>query len=219
MFISHTHDPSDPLPSQQNQLHLGSSSTDSLSSVIRTPPPTPGFKSFKGPLIPQSVSHLSPLTKPALNLPSISVTKTSKSLTHTYTQIITTLQSLSTTTHLSTDIHAYTHNLPTFLRSHRLIQPTSISVRSTTHLALLARVLAPLHASPVVTPALVRLAARKVYAHRVVVVETAERERSLLWGGDVIAAREMLGGGRDGEAGVGPEEVVEQVLEIVPVPL
>jgi hypothetical protein len=62
-----------------------------------------------------------------------------------------------------------------------------------------------------VTPALVALAARKIYLHRIRIAP-AERERSMQWGSDASAVRELL-------AGIGPEEVLEQVLGQVGVPV
>jgi MoxR-like ATPase len=114
-------------------------------------------------------------------------------------------------------VHAYTHDLTIFLRAHRSVA-AGVSARATAHLALLARVLAPLHGVPVVTPALVALALRKVYAHRVVLVgeEESGRDGEAGWdGGDD-------GGTEEGGEGVEEERVelvMEQVLADVPVPL
>lgn len=61
------------------------------------------------------------------------------------------------------------------------------------------------------SPSLVGLAARKVYPHRIEIV-TPEQERSVQWGSTVEAVRDML-------EGVTTEEVIEEVLVAVEVPL
>ena len=66
------------------------------------------------------------------------------------------------------------------------------------------RCLAPLHGLEYATPSLIALAARKIYLHRIEIVEP-ERERSLQWGSDLNAIQELLDG-------VGPEDVIEDVL-------
>jgi hypothetical protein len=71
------------------------------------------------------------------------------------------------------------------------------------------RSLAPLNKVDYVTPALVALAARKVYLHRIRIT-APEKERSMQWGSDLDAVRELLDG-------IGPEEVIEQVLSQVAV--
>lgn len=61
------------------------------------------------------------------------------------------------------------------------------------------------------TPSLVALAARKIYPHRIVLT-TPENERSLQWGSDIEAVRQMLDG-------VVVEDVIDDVLAQVEVPL
>jgi hypothetical protein len=73
-------------------------------------------------------------------------------------------------------------------------------------------VLAPLHSLGYVSPALVALAARKVYAHRVALIADPARERSVMWGSDPAAVREMM-------RGVRVDDVLAQVLEAVETPL
>jgi hypothetical protein len=67
-----------------------------------------------------------------------------------------------------------------------------------------SRCLAPLHGLSYATPSLIALAARKIYLHRIHIT-TPERERSMQWGSDVDAIKELLDD-------VGPEEVIEDVL-------
>jgi hypothetical protein len=71
--------------------------------------------------------------------------------------------------------------------------------------------LAPLHGIDYITPSLVALAARKVYPHRLVIT-TPENERSTQWGSSVEAVAELL-------EGITVEEIIEDVLETVQVPL
>lgn len=71
--------------------------------------------------------------------------------------------------------------------------------------------LAPLHGIDYVTPSLVALAARKIYSHRLVIT-TPENERSTQWGSSVEAVAELL-------EGITVEEIIEDVLETVQVPL
>ncbi|KAL9096878.1 MAG: hypothetical protein Q9165_000842 [Trypethelium subeluteriae] len=73
------------------------------------------------------------------------------------------------------------------------------------------RALAPLHALTFVPPSLVALAARKVYTHRIILVEPND-ERSLQWGSNVETIRELL-------ENVTVQDVIEDVLKTVEVPL
>jgi hypothetical protein len=75
----------------------------------------------------------------------------------------------------------------------------------------LSRVLAPLHSLTYITPSLVALAARKTYPHRVVLA-APERERSLQWGSQLAAVKELMNG-------VTVEDIIEEVLENVDTPL
>jgi len=74
------------------------------------------------------------------------------------------------------------------------------------------RCLAPLHNLDFATPALVSLAAFKVYAHRIELAATADDERSTLWGSSRQAAETYL-------ARVDAEAVIEDVLAGVKVPV
>ena len=62
-----------------------------------------------------------------------------------------------------------------------------------------------------VPPSLVALAVRKIYPHRLVLA-TVENERSLMWGSDPAAIRELL-------EGVTIQDVIEEVLASVEAPL
>jgi MoxR-like ATPase len=110
------------------------------------------------------------------------------------------------------DVTRYQMNLVCFLRMHRAVAG-GVSPAATKHLERLSRSLAPLHGLDYVTPSLVALAAKKVYLHRLqlVPVSAPERERSVQWGSDPAAVAALL-------EGVGPEDVIEEVLGMVEVP-
>ncbi|KAF4120819.1 hypothetical protein GMORB2_2823 [Geosmithia morbida] len=113
---------------------------------------------------------------------------------------------------VNTDIEVtrYQNNVISFLRMHRAVAD-GISPAATKHLELLSRCLAPLHGLTFVTPGLVGLAAAKVYQHRIRITPP-EKERSMQWGSRVEAVESVL-------HHVGPEEVIEDVLGLVPAPL
>lgn len=108
------------------------------------------------------------------------------------------------------DVIRYQMNIVSFLRMHRAVAD-GISPAATKHLEQLARCLAPLHNVDYMTPALLSLAARKVYLHRIRIT-APEKERSMQWGSKLRAVEAVL-------EGVGPEEVIEDVLEMVTAPL
>ncbi|KAK4250241.1 hypothetical protein C7999DRAFT_38752 [Corynascus novoguineensis] len=126
------------------------------------------------------------------------------------------LSELSRAAHTSISVARYQANLVAFLRTHRAVAPGGgVTPTATRHLAQLARSLAALHGLDYVTPSLVALALRKVYLHRVDLVMAAgrpDRERSVQWGSDVRLVRGFL-------EGLGVEDVLEDVLESVKVPL
>ena len=101
-------------------------------------------------------------------------------------------------------------NVVSFLRMHRAVAD-GISPAATKHLGRLMRCLATLHGLDYVTPAMVGLAAKKVYMHR---IRTAspENERSMQWGSTLEAVTALLDG-------VGPEQVVDDVLGMVTAPV
>jgi hypothetical protein len=101
-------------------------------------------------------------------------------------------------------------NIVSFLRVHRAVGG-GISPLATKHFDQLIKSLSPLHRIDFVTPALVALAARKIYIHRIQVVQP-EKERSIQWGSDLKAVENFLDG-------IGPEDIIEEVLELVTAPL
>lgn len=108
------------------------------------------------------------------------------------------------------DVTRYQMNIVSFLRMHRAVAE-GITPSGTKHLDKLMRCLAPLHKLDYVTPALVGLAAKKVYLHRIRIT-SAESERSVYWGSKVEAVAALLDG-------LGPEQVVDEVLGMVTAPL
>ncbi|KAI1818079.1 hypothetical protein GGS20DRAFT_529676 [Poronia punctata] len=114
-------------------------------------------------------------------------------------------------TDVDVEVDRYIMNIIAFLRMHRAVTPGSVQPAATTHFRTLVRSLAALHGLEFVTPELVQLAARKIYAHRIVIVDPS-RERSTQWGSDLAAVKMLL-------EGVQAEDVVEEVLGMVDVPL
>lgn len=120
------------------------------------------------------------------------------------------LRSLADQARLTGEVAAYLHNIVVFMRMSRYIKG-GVTAAATRHLRAVAMSLAPLHGLDYVPPSLIALAARKVYAHRLVLA-TAETERSLQWGSDPEAVKEMLDG-------VTAADVIEDVLGSVETPL
>lgn len=117
---------------------------------------------------------------------------------------------LSEEVEIDVGVIRYQMNIVSFLRMHRAVAD-GISPAATKHLEHLSRCLAPIHKVDFVTPALVGLAARKVYLHRIRVTPP-EQERSMQWGSKLDAVEAILDD-------VGPEEVIEDVLSMVTAPL
>lgn len=123
---------------------------------------------------------------------------------------ITQLRQLSHHVAVDIDVTRYQMNIVSFLRMHRAVGG-GITPQATRHFDTLVKSLASLHGVDYVTPALVCLAARKVYLHRIKMVEPT-RERSMQWGSHLGAIEKLL-------EGWGPEDVVEDVLQSVAAPV
>ncbi|KAM3526975.1 hypothetical protein MY4038_006548 [Beauveria bassiana] len=108
------------------------------------------------------------------------------------------------------DILRYQMNIVSFLRMHRAVDQ-GITPAATKHFGQLMRNLAPLHRLDFVTPALVGLAARKVYLHRIRITEP-HKERSMQWGSRLEAVEALL-------QDMGPEEVLDEVMTMVTAPV
>jgi len=133
---------------------------------------------------------------------------------------------------ISTEIRRYLRDIVVFLRMHRAVRG-GVTAQATVDFELLVRYLfppsslppprfpvlssenrclAPLHNLDFATPALVSLAAFKVYAHRIALVTTAADERSTLWGSSKHAVETYL-------AKLDVEAVIEDVLAGVKAPV
>ncbi|KAJ4389619.1 hypothetical protein N0V93_007090 [Gnomoniopsis smithogilvyi] len=123
---------------------------------------------------------------------------------------VSNLRQLALRVSVDIDVTRYQMNIVSFLRMHRAVGG-GISPQATRHFEVLMKSLAPLHGLDYVTPALVCLAARKVYLHRIRMVDPV-RERSMQWGSELRAIEKLLDGW-------GPEEVVEEVLGMVAAPV
>ncbi|KAF1921295.1 hypothetical protein BDU57DRAFT_435431 [Ampelomyces quisqualis] len=111
---------------------------------------------------------------------------------------------------ISSEVRAYLHNIVVFMRLHRAVAG-GISAMATRHFNALAHALAPLHSLDYISPSLIALAARKIYPHRIVIT-APENERSMQWGSSLEAVKAVLDG-------VTAEDVIEEVLQSVEVPL
>ncbi|KAF2468876.1 uncharacterized protein BDR25DRAFT_53793 [Lindgomyces ingoldianus] len=120
------------------------------------------------------------------------------------------LTALTAEVRISSDVRSYLHNIVVFMRLHRAVAG-GISAMATRHFNTLAHALAPLHGLSYISPSLVALAARKIYPHRIVIT-APENERSMQWGSSLEAVKAVL-------EGVTVEDVIEEVLQSVEVPL
>ncbi|KAK7204374.1 hypothetical protein BZA70DRAFT_311495 [Myxozyma melibiosi] len=111
---------------------------------------------------------------------------------------------------IGAEIRRYMHDIMVFLRMHRAIRG-GISARASRDFELLVRCLCPLHGLNYATPAIVKIAARKTYTHRIT-VPSPEDERSMAYGSDVEAVTKFLQFWT-------PDLVLDDVLDSVPIPL
>lgn len=123
---------------------------------------------------------------------------------------ISDLRQLSSRVSVDIDVTRYLMNIISFLRMHRAVAG-GITPQATRHFQTLVKSLAPLHGLDFVTPPLVCLAARKIYLHRIKMVDPA-KERSMQWGSELVAIEKLLDGW-------GPEDVIEEVLGMVSAPV
>lgn len=120
------------------------------------------------------------------------------------------LRDTTNSVQLTAEIAQYLHNVVLFMRNSRYVKG-GVTAAATRQLRCMSLALAPLHGLDYVPPSIVALAARKIYAHRLVLA-TPQTERSLLWGSDPEAIRELL-------EGVTVEDVIEDVLASIETPL
>lgn len=120
------------------------------------------------------------------------------------------LRTLTSKISITAEMAQYVHNVVVFMRNSRYIKG-GVTATATRQLRILSRALAPLHGLDYVPPSLVALAARKIYPHRLVLA-TTESEKSLLWGSDPEAVKELL-------EGLTVEDAIEDVLASIEAPL
>ncbi|KAI1391530.1 uncharacterized protein F4822DRAFT_188319 [Hypoxylon trugodes] len=226
-YVSHWHDPEDGFAHlEDGGLDLyedgddgkggETASLDSASSVVRrstvdsitaTPKPKPGRS--------RSASNIKGGNYKTRDDRSILSSRSRISAFPRITESdIATLALLARQTSVDVEVLRYQMNIVSFLRMHRAAAPGGggATPLATQHFGQLSKCLAALHGLDYVTPALVGLAARKVYAHRFRVVEDPIHERSMQWGSDLAAVEALL-------EGVGAEDVIEDVLSMVEAPL
>lgn len=124
--------------------------------------------------------------------------------------VIDKLRARSDTVAVTPEVRRYLQDIVTFLRIERGIDG-GMTPRATAHFVTLAKCFAPLHGMTFVTPALVMLAARKVFPHRITIAGPS-RERSMQYGSDIAAVSELI-------RGLTPEEAIEAVLNTVRCPV
>ncbi|KAK8135375.1 hypothetical protein PG984_003315 [Apiospora sp. TS-2023a] len=125
---------------------------------------------------------------------------------------IAALATASRSVHVDIEVLRYQMNIISHLRMHRAVAAgtgsgNGVTPAATKHFDQLTKSLAALHGLDYVTPALVVLAAKKIYLHRIRIV-APDKERSMQWGSDLAAVEQLL-------EGVGPEDVVEDVIGMV----
>ncbi|KAK7954990.1 hypothetical protein PG988_015684 [Apiospora saccharicola] len=125
---------------------------------------------------------------------------------------IAALATASRQVHVDIEVLRYQMNIISHLRMHRAVAAgtgsgNGVTPAATKHFDQLTKSLAALHGLDYVTPALVVLAAKKIYLHRIRIV-APDKERSMQWGSDLAAVEQLL-------EGVGPEDVVEDVIGMV----
>jgi len=224
-YISHWHDPEeDGFPHLDGEYDWGDdqssdpeiydnddgSSIDSGSSVVKKTPAV-GSGSFSGfsPSLSSSSRQKQKQPQPPPHLsPDIDSFSENEQPLFTETDISHLAQQ---TQQVRADVSVvrYQMNIVAFLRIHRAVGG-GVSPAATKHLDQLMKSLAPLHGVDYVTPSLVALAAKKIYMHRIAIV-APEKERSMQWGSELAAVESII-------EGLGPEEVIEDVLGMVAVP-
>lgn len=196
-FIAHWHDPDDGFANLDEAYDKADDAeTASTESVVKKSIHEENVAVSEDPLLSEGVSELLRGIWSFLLL--------------TFWQDIASLAKLSREVQVNVDVLRYQMNIVTYLRMHRAVAG-GIEPIATKHLDQLLRCLAPLHSLDFVTPALVHLAIRKIYLHRIRIVH-AKQERSMQWGSQQEAIESIL-------EGVGAEDVIEDVINMVAAPL
>lgn len=208
-YIAHWHDPLDGFVHLEERDAVltededgdDAKNSDSDASVVRRPSRTSRTSTLHGRPLPSSPgkSLSDGLGKGDEARPLISGSD------------IKTLLKVSREVSVDVEILRYQMNMVSFLRMHHAVAG-GITSTATTHFGTLIRSMAVLHGLDYVTPALVVLALRKIYLHRIRVVRDPSKERSVQWGSDVAAVEQLL-------EGLTPEEILEDVVEQVDMPV
>ncbi|KAL6721602.1 hypothetical protein ACLMJK_000706 [Lecanora helva] len=127
------------------------------------------------------------------------------------TQDINVLADMSEQVTTTAEVQSYLHNLVVFLRLHRAVVAVEISPIATKYFKQLSRILTVIHGQSFVTPAIIALAFRKIYHHRIRIV-TPDFERSIQYGSHLNAVASYL-------EGVTVDTVIEDVLNELEVPV
>ncbi|KAI5850894.1 hypothetical protein BZA05DRAFT_399118 [Tricharina praecox] len=198
-FISHHHSPPDSGDGDDDDASYTETDTDSISynRQLHTRPPTASDTSSLASVVIRKYPSFQPPPQP--ETPPIPA------------EIITETRALAADVCVSTEIRRYLLDIIVFLRMHRAVRG-GVTAQATVDFELLVRCLAPLHNLDFATPALVSLAAFKVYAHRIALATSADDERSTLWGSSKQAAETYL-------ARIDVEAVIEDVLAGVKAPV
>ncbi|KAL9131803.1 MAG: hypothetical protein Q9217_000330 [Psora testacea] len=120
------------------------------------------------------------------------------------------IQDLVQNVSFSVEFKRYLQNIVVFLRMHRAVGG-GITPLATKHFDLFVKCLAPFHDLTFVTPPLVSLACRKVYAHRIRITKP-QSERSMQYGSDLTAVVQYL-------KSYTADQVIDEVLDQVEIPL
>ncbi|KAI5303787.1 hypothetical protein KEM56_007193 [Ascosphaera pollenicola] len=120
------------------------------------------------------------------------------------------LRSLSEKVTIPPEVNSYIYSITVFLRMNRGVAG-GVTPNTTTHMKQYARCLAPLQKVDYVFPALVEIAARQVYRHRII-VGSPRSDRSLLYGSSLRAVELVF-------QNLTPEVIIDEVLEEVDAPV
>lgn len=164
--------------------------------------PSSGYPNLEDLDLSDSASISSVVRKPGVLTPSATPLVALQEIAH--------LQALSKPITITCELTRYLMNVISYLRIHRFVAG-GITPLATKHCMQLCKALAPLHGLDFVTPSLVGLAVKKIYAHRIRIVKP-EGERSVQWGSRIDDVAEVLDG-------VTAEGIIEDVLGSVEVPL
>ncbi|RJE18874.1 hypothetical protein PHISCL_08790 [Aspergillus sclerotialis] len=106
---------------------------------------------------------------------------------------------------INAEVSRYIQDIVMFLRLNRAVAG-GITSKANGHFQKFSRLLAPLHGLDFLTPSLVKLAARKVFRHRIILAKP-EDDRSLQYGSDIKAVARVL-------KHVTPDSILDEVLEL-----